>query len=94
MRYISTRGSAPVLGFEDVTLTGLAADGGLYVPERWPTLSRHEIAALAGLSYVDTAVAVMAPFVAGALSREELRALCAEAYGRFGHAAVTPLGPA
>jgi len=60
MRYISTRGAAPVLDFEQVTLAGLASDGGLYVPETWPSLGRDEIAALRGLSYVDTAVAVMA----------------------------------
>jgi threonine synthase len=91
MRYISTRGAAPALDFENVTLAGLAADGGLYVPETWPQLSRDEIAALAGLSYVDTAVAVMAPFVGDSLSRDDLRALCEAAYGRFDHAAVTPL---
>jgi len=55
MRYHSTRGAAPVLDFRTVTLTGLASDGGLYVPEAWPTLSRDAIAGLAGLSYVDTA---------------------------------------
>ena len=75
MRYISTRGDAPVLDFEDVTLAGLARDGGLYLPERWPTLSRDEIAALAGLDYVETAVRVCAPFVCGALGEGELRAL-------------------
>ncbi|HEU0067406.1 MAG TPA: threonine synthase [Sphingomonas sp.] len=91
MRYISTRGAAPTLDFRGATLAGLASDGGLYVPETWPTLSRDEIAALAGLSYVDTAVAVMAPFVGESLDRAELRALCAQAYGRFAHAAVTPL---
>lgn len=91
MRYISTRGSAPALDFENVTLTGLAADGGLYLPEAWPSLTRAEIAALAGLSYVETAVRVMAPFVGDALSEDELRALCAQAYGRFDHDAVTPL---
>jgi len=91
MKYVSTRGSAPALGFEDVTLAGLASDGGLYLPESWPAFTREEIAALAGLSYVDTAVAVMRPFVAGALSDEELRELCAAAYGRFSHRAVTPL---
>jgi threonine synthase len=91
MRYVSTRGSAPALDFEGATLAGLASDGGLYVPETWPSLSRDEIAALAGLSYADTAVAIMAPFVGDALTREELRALCREAYGRFDHAAVTPL---
>ena len=91
MHYVSTRGAAPRLDFEGVTLAGLAADGGLYVPEAWPTLSAAEIAGLRGLSYVDTAVAVMRPFIGGALSDEELRSLCTLAYGRFAHAAVTPL---
>jgi threonine synthase len=91
MRYVSTRGTAPVLDFRAVTLTGLASDGGLYVPEAWPTLSEGEIAGLAGLSYVDTAVAVMMPFVGDALSADELRGMCETAYGGFAHAAVTPL---
>lgn len=91
MRYISTRGDAPVLNFEEVTLAGLARDGGLYVPESWPALSAETLRSLRSASYVDTAVAVMAPFVEGALTRDELRELCAEAYGRFDHAAVTPL---
>ena len=91
MRYISTRGAAAALGFEDVTLAGLASDGGLYLPESWPVFTSDQIAALKGLSYVDTAVAVMKPFVAGALDEAALRALCEAAYGRFAHAAVTPL---
>lgn len=91
MRYISTRGAAPSLDFEGATLAGLASDGGLYLPEAWPTLSEDEIAALAGASYVDTAVAVMRPFVAGALDDGDLRTLCEAAYGRFAHDAVTPL---
>ena len=91
MLYVSTRGQAPALDFEAVTLAGLARDGGLYVPEAWPTFTRDQIAGLAGLSYVDTAVAILTPFVGGALSTDELRGLCAAAYGRFAHAAVTPL---
>ena len=91
MQYQSTRGSAPSLGFEDVTLAGLASDGGLYLPTSWPAFSAEQIRALAGLSYVETAVRVMAPFVAGSLSEEELRELCTAAYGRFSHQAVTPL---
>ncbi len=91
MRYISTRGAAPNLSFEDATLAGLASDGGLYVPETWPSLSRDQIAAMAGLSYVQTAVAVMKPFVAGSLDEDALRVLCTEAYGRFEHEAVAPL---
>jgi threonine synthase len=91
MRYQSTRGAAPLLGFRDVTLAGLASDGGLYVPETWPSLTRDEIAGLAGLSYVETAVRVMLPFVGPDLSEDELRDLCTQAYGRFSHAAVTPM---
>ncbi|MDQ4418934.1 threonine synthase [Sphingobium sp. DEHP117] len=91
MKYISTRGSAPALDFENVTLAGLATDGGLYVPESWPTFSADEIRAMAGLSYVETAVRVMLPFVAGSLTEDELRELCTAAYGRFAHKAVTPL---
>ncbi|WP_010184048.1 threonine synthase [Sphingomonas sp. PAMC 26605] len=91
MRYISTRGSAPTLDFRDVTLAGLAKDGGLYLPERWPSFSAEQIAGLQGLSYVETAVAVMLPFVEGTLSEDDLRTLCTQAYGRFAHAAVVPL---
>ncbi len=91
MRYVSTRGAAPMLDFRGATLAGLASDGGLYVPERWPTLSRDDIAALAGLSYAETAARVMAPFVGDTLAEGELLALCEAAYARFNHVAVTPL---
>lgn len=91
MRYISTRGSAPALDFEGATLAGLASDGGLYVPESWPRFSRDEITAMRGMSYVETAVAVMRPFVAGNLDDATLTRLCTAAYGRFSHDAVTPL---
>jgi threonine synthase len=91
MRYISTRGAAPTLDFEAVTLAGLASDGGLYLPETWPRFGRGAIAAMAGLSYVETAVRVCAPFVGTAMTEAELRALLSKAYGSFDHAAVTPL---
>jgi len=91
MHYVSTRGRARALDFEAVTLAGLASDGGLYVPEAWPQLSAAEIAGLAGLSYPETAMRVMRPFVAGALDDDALLALCRQAYGSFAHDAVTPL---
>ncbi len=91
MRYQSTRGTAPELDFREVTLAGLASDGGLYIPIEWPRFTADRIADMAGLSYVETAVRVMAPFVAGSLSEDELRDLCTRAYGRFSHDAVTPL---
>ncbi|MFB0610890.1 threonine synthase [Aurantiacibacter poecillastricola] len=91
MRYISTRGSAEPLDFEGATLAGLASDGGLYVPETWPSFTEAEIAEMAGLPYVELAVRIMALFVEGSLTVEELRDLCERAYGRFSHAAITPL---
>jgi len=89
--YISTRGEAPALGFEDVLLAGLARDGGLYVPQTWPSLAPETIAALAGRPFADVAVEVIHPFTVGAISRAELRQMAADAYSRFGHKAVTPL---
>ena len=91
MEFVSTRGGTAVLDFERVTLAGLAPDGGLYVPARWPMLSRDAIADLAGLSYVETAIRVCAPFVGDALTAAELRALLTRAYASFAHAAVAPL---
>ncbi|UPH72440.1 threonine synthase [Abyssibius alkaniclasticus] len=91
MRYISTRGQAPSLSFEDAMLTGLARDGGLYVPETWPQISHDEIAALAGKSYEDVAFAVMRPFVGDTFSDDEFRKIIKAAYGRFRHAARVPL---
>jgi threonine synthase len=91
MEYISTRGNADVLNFEGATLAGLASDGGLYVPAHWPKFSPAQIAAMRDLPYVDLAAKIMAPFTAGSLTEPELRALCQKAYGRFSHAAITPL---
>ncbi|MDQ0324818.1 threonine synthase [Rhodopseudomonas julia] len=91
MRYVSTRGQAPALGFRDVVLTGLASDGGLYVPEEWPAFSTSEIAAFAGRPYQDIALAVMRRFVGDEIGEARLKTLIADAYRSFPHPAVTPL---
>ena len=91
MKYVSTRGSAPALDFEGVTLAGLASDGGLYIPQEWPQFSEAEIAAMAGMPYAELAQRVMQPFVGDCLTPEKLLELCHRAYGRFAHEAVTPL---
>ncbi|MGB3554758.1 MAG: threonine synthase [Jannaschia sp.] len=91
MRYVSTRGTAPALGFEDTMLTGLARDGGLYVPEEVPVLSQVDIAALAGLPYEEVAIRIMAPFVADAYSEDTFAELVTAAYAGFGHDARAPL---
>ncbi|HEY9218359.1 MAG TPA: threonine synthase [Phenylobacterium sp.] len=91
MRYVSTRGGAPAVGFADAVLGGLAPDGGLYIPENWPAFSREEIAAFAGRPYAEVAAAVLSRFAGDALSAEEARDMCAEAYATFTHAAVAPL---
>jgi threonine synthase len=91
LRYVSTRGAAPVLGFEDVLLAGLASDGGLYVPANWPSLSTAELGDLRGRPYSEVALAVMRPFIGGAVPEGELVRMIREAYAGFRHAAVTPL---
>lgn len=91
MRYISTRGEAPPLGFIDVTLAGLARDGGLYVPESWPQIPPETIAGFAGRPYAEVAVEVIRPFVGGAISDTDLSRMAREAYGTFRHPAVVPV---
>ena len=91
MQYISTRGKAPALGFEDTMLSGLARDGGLYVPEIIPTLSADDIRAMHGLSYEEIAFRVMRPFVGDAFTDEVFADLINKAYAGFGHDARAPL---
>ena len=91
MRYVSTRGAAPDLSFEEAMLTGLARDGGLYVPAEVPVMARGDIAALAGLSYEEVAFRVMRPFSGDAFTDEEFADIIARAYAGFGHAARAPL---
>ncbi|MEH6824545.1 MAG: threonine synthase [Motiliproteus sp.] len=100
MKYISTRGQAPKLNFEEVLLAGLATDGGLYVPEQLPQFSKAEIASWAGLSYADLAKKIIAPFVADTIPQADLDAIIDATYGTaavtggnnvFAHDAVAPL---
>jgi threonine synthase len=88
MQYVSTRGQAPRLGFADVLLTGLAGDGGLYVPEEWAPLPELPPA---GAPYSDVASAVMEPYLGGDIDPATFRSLCRDAYATFGHPATCPL---
>ncbi|SMY06572.1 threonine synthase [Flavimaricola marinus] len=91
MRYISTRGQAPELTFEEAMLTGLARDGGLYVPAEVPTLTAAQIAAMAGASYEEVAFTVMRPYLGETFDDATFRSLIREAYAGFGHVARAPL---
>jgi threonine synthase len=91
VRYVSTRGEAPPLGFVEAMLAGLARDGGLYVPATWPQLGPDTIAGFAGRPYAEVAVEVMRPFVGGAIADHDLARMAREAYGNFRHPAVAPL---
>jgi len=91
LNYVSTRGEAPVLAFDDVLLAGLARDGGLYVPEDWPRFTPEDLQAMRGLSYAELAARVMAPFAAPAVSEDDLGAIVADAYGGFDHPDVAPV---
>nr|CAD6606208.1 threonine synthase [Rhizobium sp. TCK] len=91
MEYISTRGEAPVLGFRDALLAGLARDGGLYVPREWPVLTKREIRALRGKSYQKVAFEILRHFTGEEIPAEKLRSMIDEAYATFRHPAVAPL---
>ncbi|MFZ4534180.1 MAG: threonine synthase, partial [Alsobacter sp.] len=91
MLHVSTRGDAPVLGFADALLAGLARDGGLYVPTEWPTLAPDAIAGLAGVPYAEAARRVIGPFTGGDIDAQAFGAMVDEAYVGFRHPAVCPL---
>jgi len=91
MKYLSTRGNAPAATFEDVLLAGLASDGGLYMPQVWPTLSSDELAAFRGQPYAHVAAAIMGRFAGDAFSKDRLLEIAEEIYGAFDHPEVAPL---
>ncbi len=91
MRYVSTRGQAPAVGFVDAVLAGLAPDGGLYVPESWPQFSKAQIAAFAGKPYHEVAATVIGAFAGDEIAPDALLEMCREAYATFSHDAVVPL---
>ena len=91
MRYISTRGEAPSLDFVEVMLAGLARDGGLYVPETWPSVMNEAVAGFAGRPYAEVALEVIRPFVGDAIPEADLARMAQEAYGTFRHPATAPL---
>ena len=91
MYYHSTRGQDGPLGYEDALLSGLARDGGLYLPVKWPTFSPDEIAGMRDLSYAQLASRVMAPFCDGEIDESELEEMAGAAYAEFDHPAIAPL---
>jgi threonine synthase len=88
MHYISTRGSAPEAGFEDVLLAGLAPDGGLYMPVGWPSLRRLPSGAA---DYAAAAASVIAPYTADDISEPELFNIAQAAYRDFDRPDIAPL---
>lgn len=91
MRYISTRGQAPAMNFEEVLLAGLASDGGLYVPENLPRFTVEQMQSWVGLPYHELAFEVMRPFVTGCISDADFKTILQDTYGAFAHNAVAPL---
>jgi len=91
MKYISTRGGVEPQDFEDVVLTGLAPDGGLFVPQELPVFSQQEIASWAGLSYQALALKIISPFVDGAIPEDDLKQLIDKSYATFRHGGIAPL---
>jgi threonine synthase len=91
VKYVSTRGAAPILGFDDVVLAGLARDGGLYVPQFWPRLSDENLRAMTQLNFPALSARIMTPFAVPAIQEPELREIAVSAYADFDHPLVAPL---
>ena len=91
MRYVSTRGQAPTLEFDEVLLAGLASDGGLYLPETWPIFDARDIRSMQGMNYAELAVRVMTPFLGGRVDEADLADMVEDSYRDFTHSAVAPL---
>jgi threonine synthase len=91
VKYVSTRGTAPSLPFGDVLLTGLASDGGLYVPETWPTLEAADLDRFSGMGYAEVATEVMLPYVDESIDEATFAALVRDSYAGFDDPEVVPL---
>ena len=91
MLHVSTRGAAAPLSFSDALLAGLARDGGLYVPETWPQITKPAIADLAGVRYADAAKTVLRPLIDGEIPDDALDEMIEAAYATFRHPAICPL---
>ncbi len=91
MKYISTRGNAPTLGFCDAILAGLAQDGGLYLPQEWPQISNEEIASFANKSFSEIAFAIMTRFIGDEIEHDVFKDIVKKAYSGFNHPSITPL---
>jgi threonine synthase len=89
--HVSTRGEAPAIGFTDALLAGLARDGGLYVPQAWPTVSAETVTGFAGLPYAEVADRVLGMLVDGEIPADAFSAMVRRAYATFRHPAVCPL---
>ncbi|MDB9872650.1 threonine synthase, partial [Alphaproteobacteria bacterium] len=91
INYLSTRGGQSSLQYEDVLLSGLARDGGLFMPEEWPTFNHSELNEMKKLSYSELAAKIMTPFIQPSLSHNEVLKICNEIYSKFTNDEVAPL---
>ena len=91
INYLSTRGGQSSLQYEDVLLSGLARDGGLFMPEEWPTFTHSELNEMKKLSYSELAAKIMTPFIQPSLSHSEVLKICNEIYSKFTNDEVAPL---
>ena len=91
MKYISTRAQSTPKTFDEVVLTGLAPDGGLYVPQEIPHFSLREISSWHSYSYQELAQQIITPFAGDSIPSGDLALLINDAYSRFSNESVAPL---
>ena len=94
IEYISTRGSSPKLGFKDVIFEGLASDGGLYVPNKWPTIDQELLSSFKSLSYQEIAFHIMKPYLDDSISDKDLKNIIQRSYSCFDDDQITPISKA
>ena len=83
IKYSSTRGGESSLSYEDVLLSGLARDGGLFMPEEWPQFSHSDLNEMKHLNYAELSAKIIRPFVEPCLSENELLNISKDTYSVF-----------
>ena len=91
IKYLSTRGGQSSLSYEDVLLSGLARDGGLFMPEEWPRFSLSDLNDMKGLSYAELACKIMSPFMSPCLTEDEVLKMSVDTYSNFNNYDVASL---
>ena len=83
MLYKSTRGQVEPVSFKEVLFSGLASDGGLYIPENFPVFDPGQISSFESMTYEEVSFSILRPFIGHLFSDQELMNMIVNAYSQF-----------